>query len=610
MKRITIYLFSFVCCLILATCNNWLDTEPNTILTEDQVWENEDLINGVLANLYARIPAESGLEESRINGHVILDDAMWSGIEAGFENINKFNIYPYDWFYAWDYTLIRDINLALENCRKAQLPDMAKIPVLEAEFRFIRAQVYFEMVRRMGGVPIITETYTYTPGMDITTLQSPRAKEHEVYDFIIKEAGEIKDALAANNKSKSRASQYAALALKARAGLYAASIAKYSQLRTPEIANALSSGEVAMAGINPVPYYAQALADAETIINDGVFQLMNSQQTSDNFYNAVCVKDGNTEVILARDYSGDFATTFTYMNLAPSQRETPAGGSGVTPSLNLVEAYEYRDGAAGNIKTVDAGGNYIFYDSPSAPFANKDLRLAGTVLYPGSSFKTQLSIQAGVYYWSGRAYAFSTGGELGSSYTDGGVNVGADGPQESNLVTNTGFYLRKYVDKTGGAGSLTSGSAMWWSLYRMGEVYLNAAEAAFELNKKDIALKYLNPVRNRAGLKSLTEEELTFEKIQNERRCELAFEDHRIWDAKRWRIAHEIWDGSEEGTNSAIYALYPYRVVGGEHNGKYIFVKKKVAKVLPHQFRIGSYYTAIAADVLSSNPKLVRNPLQ
>lgn len=611
MKKIIGYIILLIALFSVSSCSDWLETDSNTILTDEEVWSNEELILNALANLYSRIPQEVNLEV--INGHTILDDAMWSGLSTTYENNNTFGTYPYDWFYSWDYTLIRDINLALENCKKAQIPDINKIKVFEAEIRFIRAQVYFEMVKRMGGVPIITSVYSYEPGMNIEDFQFKRAKEHEVYDFVAEEIDAIADDLAPNNNSRNRANQYAALALKSRAMLYAASIAKYSALKTPEIGNALSTGEVAMLGSGDYKeYYRKSLEAAEKIIEDGVFKLMDSKQDAENFYNAVCAKEGNTEVIMAREYSLALPTTFTYLNLARSQREAPNAGSSITPSLNLVDAYEYLDGSNGKIQDTDAAGDYIFYDTPDAPFKNKDARLAGTVLYPGSSFRSPLSIQAGVYYFSGRRYAFASSDSLGTTYSDGGVYVGADGPHLSlSDVSNTGFYLRKFVDTKTGSGVNTTGSEMWWSMYRMGEVYLNAAEAAFELGENDKALKYINKIRFRAGFGENSLSSLTMERIQNERRCELAFEDHRIWDVKRWRIAHELWNGSISNENSVISALFPYRVVGGPQDGKYIFVRRRAARVtLPHNFRIGSYYTAIAADVLSKNPNLARNPLQ
>jgi hypothetical protein len=144
----------------------------------------------------------------------------------------------------------------------------------------------------------------------------------------------------------------------------------------------------------------------------------------------------------------------------------------------------------------------------------------------------------------------------------------------------------------------------------MGEVYLNAAEAAMELGQTDKALQYVNKVRQRAGFgaNSWTAADLTIDNMLNERRCELVCEDHRLWDLKRTRKADQLWNGVESET-TMIYALYPYRVIGGPNDGKYIFDRLVAPRFLaPRNFRMGNYYTSFDDSALSNNPKLVQNP--
>ena len=143
---------------------------------------------------------------------------------------------------------------------------------------------------------------------------------------------------------------------------------------------------------------------------------------------------------------------------------------------------------------------------------------------------------------------------------------------------------------------------------------LNAAEAAFELNQVPEALTYINAIRERAGFgaNSLTSDKLSMDRIRNERRAELAFEDHRLWDLKRWRIAHQLWTADRNNPNDMLYALYPYRVYRPGHatHDKYIFVKMVAPRfVTPRFFQLGNYYSSIAQDVINNNPKItVRNP--
>ena len=144
----------------------------------------------------------------------------------------------------------------------------------------------------------------------------------------------------------------------------------------------------------------------------------------------------------------------------------------------------------------------------------------------------------------------------------------------------------------------------------MGEVYLNAAEAAMELGQTGKALQYVNVVRQRAGFgaDSWTAADLTIDNLLKERRCELALEDHRWWDLKRLRKAHTQWNGVQS-ENTMLYALYPYRVIGGPNDGKYIFERKIAPRFkAPRNFRVGNYYTSFNQDDLNKNPKLVQNP--
>lgn len=113
---------------------------------------------------------------------------------------------------------------------------------------------------------------------------------------------------------------------------------------------------------------------------------------------------------------------------------------------------------------------------------------------------------------------------------------------------------------------------MWFIRYRFGEVLLNAAEAAFELDQKDLAAQYLTRLRERAGFtEALTEADITFDRIVHERKVELAYEGHELWDMKRWRLAHLVWNGQNmnetpgdpaaaDAVNTQCLGLWPLKV--------------------------------------------------
>jgi hypothetical protein len=616
MKKI-LYCITICFLLIVSGCQkDWLERKPKTLILEEQVWNDPKMILGLLANYYNRLTMDQSIETNWRN-MAVYDDAMWSG-QSNEDGRNDLASYAYDRWTLWDYNLVRDINLALESIQKygVKLSDTQKAQ-FSAELRFIRAFHYFEIVKRMGGVPLITEQMIYDYSGDATSLRKPRAKEYEVYDFIASEMDAIKNSIG-NGVSPTRANKYTCFALKCRAMLYAGSLAKYNNLMGVPITT--TGGEVGIPASMANTYYTKALAAADSILLSGKYSLYKKNANlGENFYEVTYKKTNNQEVIFAKDYltAKDKRHWFAYDNIARNIREDNLASSSMTPSLNLVENFDNLDGTPGILQNKTANNSdYIYYTNLSDIFANKDARLYGTVIYPGTSFKgLSVDIQAGVKVWNPATSTYSTieGSDVGTSYTDGKVLTAGSGPHRSmQEVSNTGFYFRKYIDS--GAGTSTRGirSDNWWVWFRLGEVYMNACEAAFELGNQTIALNQINALRQRAGFPANSLAALTMAKIQQERRNELAFEDHRIWDQIRWRTAHITWDGVATNPNTKVYALYPYRVINASDpskNGKYVFDKMIAPRFKsPRLFRMGNYYSQISQTVLNNNPLIVKNP--
>ncbi|MEI9946126.1 MAG: RagB/SusD family nutrient uptake outer membrane protein [Chitinophagaceae bacterium] len=626
MKRIYFIGVAILFCLVLFSCKkNWLERQPKNILTDDQVWNDPKQITALLANFYNRIPTDLGFVDgatAEFNWRRMADydDAMWSG-ESNNEGRNNITQYATNRWELWDYDFIRDINLSIEKMNTLGTALTANDKkIFNAELRFIRAWMYFEMVRRMGGVPLVTSQLIYDYSGDASSLRKPRAKESEVYDFVGSEMDAIKNDLGAtiNATSVTRANKNMAMALKSRAMLYAASLAKYNSLRAVPITT--PGGEVGIPASMAAGYYQKALDAAKEVINSGVYALKtNPANPALAFYEAVTKKTANKEVIFVKDYltAKDKRHLFTYENIARGVREDNLSSSQITPSLNLVEAFDYLDGSAGTLKTrLPDNSDYIYYNRPEDIFANKDARLSGTIVYPGGVFKgSTIEIQAGVKTWNGTAYV-NTEGAIGTVHTDGKTLTGSSGPHRTNQdVTNTGFNMRKYVDDGGGTSTRGIRSDNWWVWIRLGEIYLNAAEAAFELGQTSEALTYMNKLRERAGFAANSLSTLTLAKIQNERRVELAFEDHRVWDLKRWRIADQLWNGQANNPNAMVAALYGYRVIrpgDAARDGKYVYdrLDKSPRIISARLFREQNYYTYIPQAVLDNNPLIVRNPFQ
>ena len=303
MKNISKYkIFSLAILLSFSACKKeYLEREPTDIVQDNQLWKDTKLITGLLANYYDRLPTdmgltdqgptENGLARSQWRNMADYDDAMWSGF-SNEESRNNIVTYNRDRWRLYDYFFVRDLNLAIENVDKFGSGTLSEgqRTQLKAEFRFIRAYLYFEMVKRMGGVPLITTQMIYDFGGDPTYLQTPRAKEAEVYDFIGSELDAIKNDIG-NAGSQSRANLYTCMALKSRAMLYAGSIAKYNALLTPNIVT--SGGEVGIPANRASEYFQKSL-DASKEVLAGPYSLYKSNPNLvENFYEAVVKKSNN-----------------------------------------------------------------------------------------------------------------------------------------------------------------------------------------------------------------------------------------------------------------------------------------------------------------------------
>ncbi len=592
----------------LVSCSDFLDRDPDTILTDDQIFGDEVMIKSVLSNFYGRITWGQHIDDSY--SYTIIDEASRS--DSGPDTRQNFED---DRWRVYDYALLRNLNQFLKGVRETKVLDSETQRQLEGEARFIRAWLYFNMCRGMGGMPIVgDEVFDYTPGMDITALQYPRSTEAGLYDYIISECEAIKDFLPTEPSiNAARATKWAVLMLKARAAVYAGSIANYNNKMPNPIKT--TGGEVGIPADLAQAYYKTALSAAEEVIKGGKYelQLTKPDDRGRNFYEALSIKENNKEVIWARDYKYPGQTNgFTQSNIPASHAED-IDRAYAGPILNLVEDFEYINDRKGEIKIRDEQGNYIFYTNPEDAFANKDPRLWGTVIYPGAIFKgTPVVLQAGQKYFEDGVWKVRTS-DPGKSDDNNILITSVNGPNTSNnnYINKSGFFFRKFMDETPLASTRGRRSEMWFPRFRFAEAVMIAAEASFELGENGKALNYINDIRRRAGIQEL--KTITFDDIVREYRVEFAFEDHRYWDLKRWRLADKVWNGVQNDPQAQQYALFPYLVnePGNPNNGKWVFDKFPThMSPYPRYFQMKNYYNFINQEWIDNNPKLVKNPYQ
>lgn len=608
--------------------SEFLNVLPTSILTNDQAFSDPNQVLSILANLYNR-----QVDIATIKAWETMADFGEAFPSTGG---NPGPVQRTDWGYGewgtWDYGYIRHLNLFIERCTAAKTLSEDNKKRFLAEARFLRANYYFEMAKRMGGVPLILESLQYDFKGDPTYLQNPRATEAGMYDFVISEAEAIKMDLPADVNQKSRASRGAALAMLTRAALYAGSIAKYG-VNTPQVS--LPGGEVGIPAAQANAYYTKALAAAEELMGGtaGAYALYKKKpDLAENFASIFYDKGNNPESIFIEDFklkSGK-VHAFTIANQPRFGAEEEEGGR-TNPSLNLVHSFEKLDNTFAPLPIADGGGNPIYYTNQPDLFAGRDARLAGTVLLPGTAFKGRtVDIWAGYILGDG---SIVSGDQRGQFKTLPGTTtpvqvVGYDGPINGmEFTAQSGFYIRKYLDPAAGSGSRGTSSEVPFIRYRYAEVLLNAAEAAFELGQTGVAAGYMNQVRERAGLMvPLVAGDITLARIMHERRVELCFEGHVLFDNKRWRKAHILWDGqpmsqadllANIGTaatrNTQPWALWSYKLhnPGDPNHGKWVYrILKSPLVTGANRFRFGNYYSNINNDILANNPRIVRQPNQ
>lgn len=607
MKKILIYLQILVMAIpSLMSCSDVLDKAPLDIISDDAVWSDESLIEAYLVQCYYHMTFfanESGGSgwsgDSFFPGFVVNEitdecQAQWRDWGGAMEGYNyKFGNLKIgggllEW---WGYNPVRKINEFIERVPDSPIGEDLKTTRI-AEARFLRAFAYFAMVKRYGGVPLITRTQQLDdPGEE---LYPARDKEADVYDYIISEAEAVSDILPEEAGELGRATKYAALALESRAALYAASIAQFGTVQL--------DGVVGIPAEKAQSYYQTSVKASKRIIDSGKFTLYNEDNDKTiNFKNIFLVKN-NSEVIFAKRHdsnngliSGGNGWAWDFFECPRPQGWNRGNLDG--PYLEMVEEFENIDGTSGRLdrSKIETG-----LWSMEELWGNKDPRFAASIY-------TQETPWQGAYVDYHNGLLLSDGSILTSDSYNG---VLCNGDQD---LLGTNFGIMKYLDESHDNMSGTNGawatSDQDFLIFRYAEILLNYAEAEFELGNSKKALEAINQIRDRAGIAKLGE--VTRESIRHERKVELAFEGQRYWDLRRWRTAVKDLSRSFSGLQ---YILdYNSYKAHEEDSNSPLRYKLKVLEHIDYSssdpvFKEENYYLPITIARTSSNEKLVENP--
>ncbi|MDR0750023.1 MAG: RagB/SusD family nutrient uptake outer membrane protein [Tannerellaceae bacterium] len=645
-------------------CTQFLEVEPLTKVSGEQLLTSEKGILTLLAELYNAMPMEDfnyhpgvgtandaqGYGGFYIRGigsgaHFATTDMYTSDAirSDGSDAIGQ----PGNNYFEYAYTRLRDLNLFLEGIEKArneQILTEATFIRLQSEAYFIRAYLYFGLVKSYGGVPIIEKPLDddYVPGTESAALYIPRSTEKDTWDFVLSDCDKAIAGLPETlSEGKYRANKWTAYALKARAALYAASVAKFWN-NAPLIGEAASLGYVGIPSSEANRYYLECINACKAIIDNSGHTLYmpnpaNREEAAANYQNLFLT--ANNEIIFGKAYlDGALVSNQGHSYDAfysPAQNHPGYLRHGrFSVTLDIVDAYEdYTDngnGASAKIATREDGNEDFYYANPNniqltvpfkkyddlyEPFAGKDVRLLASVIVPGSMYKdVKIIMQGGLIRRNGDVVAYATGSEEGldgkTYYTYGAAspagysgfdNLG--GGMENSNFSCTGFSIRKYLSENKNiivTGS-TAVSTTTWIDFRLAEIYLSYAEAVVESGQGDatLAKSYVNQLRKRAG--HTDEIPLTVQNVMKERRVELAFEGRRYDDMLRRREYHTFFN---IGRRHSLVPLIDLR----EETPKYIFVRVNQfhdEQAGGQQFNPINYYKAIPS---TETNRLVQNP--
>ncbi len=625
MKKL-IYGLAISLSLGTVACNDFLDLPPINKITDKDIFGSEAGIEAYMVTLYNRLPiedfnygSESGFN-NWIGGCFVpalsCDEAMhceWPHEIFGPTGNGAWN----QW---WAYDNVRNVNQLIQELENTKLFTPEKKTELLGEAYAIRAWYYFGMAKRYGGVPIIKVPQQYDPS-DPSVLLVNRSTEEDTYNFILEDLDNAIEMLPAVRTSaeKYRINKYAAAALKSRAMLFAASIAKYGAYDK----NGLVGFD------NPAKaekYYKEVIKAVDEVRKGGYSLYRGNADKVRNYQEMFWVKGDCPEVIFVKKYEyPDKAHNWDLWNQPWGYRYPEGYGSRLSPTLDLVEAFPMTDGTSGEFRTnsegwiVDENNQILEVKNRTDLFKGRDSRLYATILIPGAEWTSAkgdvsgiIDVKRGIVELNGQKVSvLKEGGSFTDqiSYRDPVTKqdtslyvIGKQGVGGTSESTVTGLYIKKFLYEGNATQDPkhTSGEQDWFE-FRYAEILLNYAEAAAELATMGVSeyeangLTYLNDVRDRAGVDAA--DALTVNLVRNERRIELMYENHRFWDIKRWRDAERLM------TNKKMKGLYPYYVA---NNQTWIFKKLEVGNV--HDFKPYLYYIRINDDQRSRNPGIEQNP--
>ncbi|TDQ11198.1 RagB/SusD family nutrient uptake outer membrane protein [Pedobacter metabolipauper] len=590
-KSKSLWLLALAFCM--SSCSKYLDQVPDDRITIEEVFRKKATSEQYLANVYNYVPDESNQWE--YNGWLGTSDEVdvtFSGSEnydINVGNFNASNVHFDKWknYYDGIRAATYFINNIDQNIEIRQLNGQELIDQYRAEARFLRAFYYFLLMRQYGPVVLMGEE-NLAPDATALDMQKPRSSFDACVDYVSSEldkAAEVLPLIPQRNGQASdleygRATKGMALAVKSRLLLYAASPQYNGNTEVANFKNA--EGQQLISQTNDPQKWRKAADAAKAVLDLGLYQLY--KDPSGNVLKSlegIFFQGWNTEQIFVRKNNN---LPLWDVHCTPRQG---GGWCGIAPTQEMVDSYFMADGKlpAESAQYSETGFTTVSGVQVSNMYMNREPRFYATVTYNNS-------------IWQG-----------GTMRAPAPITFYVSGPNGRNGhptdFSKTGYLVRKNVGPQTNIGSGGNGQRQTRPLvlFRLAEIYLNYIEALNEVSpgNADIMI-YLNKIRERAGvpqygtgtnplpLPSGQGDART--KIWAERKVELAYESHRWFDTRRWKIVASVM-GDMHGMD-----------INKDGNDFY----KRVVTATPHLFRFSYYWYPISQYELDRGRQIVQNP--
>lgn len=566
---------------MLASCADILDKKPLTEISDNDLWSDPALLKAFVNSRYNQVGV-NGAESMQSS---IVDETELTWLR-GCETHNFARLSPTDLgrmngaWWGWDnrswstkWTNISNCNIFFERVDNVGFTDETEKTKLVGQVRFIRAFEYWDLIARWGAMPIITKSFSINDREEI--VGQKRNTYKECIDFLVSELDQAAKELPANwsGDDYGRATSVAALALKSRILLYAASPLMNEDVKIPEVGYT-----------TPEPDRWQKAAKAATEALDA------AQNAGYELYNLNGDPSKNYQMIFMDNTAANKETLFARMGTSSADGESISscdqynnpngygGWGGNCPLQELVDAYEVvKDGVASKFDWNNP-------EEKANPYANRDPRFYATILYDGAKWMTR-NVET---YFDVDGNGNITGGGKDTKFGNDSWNA-----------SPTGYNMKKFMDE-GYALNSWNFCARNWIHLRMAELYLNKAEALYHTGDEEGAREALKPVRQRAGMPAVTATGADLlEAIKNERRIEFAFEEHRYFDVRRWKEAPKYF-------GSTVHAITIKKYPDGKKTYEVDKLRSDVGG--DRKWDDKMYWLPIPKSEMDKNPNLVQNP--